>query len=349
MFDKLKQGWSSFIALLTPGENSAGWRRRILTGMGFLIILILLVGMYWSNEPAQFDVRLNAQEKLAGSGLDTVPGAITTSALIRVAETLLDKPGGYLTNDVMPPGLYLDNIPNWEFGALVQVRDLSRSFREDFSRSQSQSTEDPDLIIAEPNFNFNSDSWLFPPTESEYREAIERVDSYLLRISDPANVDAQFFARADNLASWLLNVESRLGSLSQRLSASVGQARINTDIAGESAAVQSTPTSAEVEVRTPWLEIDDVFYEARGATWALMHFLRAVEVDFEEVLVDKNAMASLRQIIRELEASQRTVFFPVILNGSGFGIFANHSLTMANYVSRANAAIIDLRNLLAQG
>jgi len=30
-------------------------------------------------------------------------------------------------------------------------------------------------------------------------------------------------------------------------------------------------------------------------------------------------------------------------------MFPNHSLTMANYVSRANAAIIDLRNLLAQG
>jgi hypothetical protein len=60
MFDRLKQGWTSFMTLVTPGENSAGWRRAILTGMGFLIILILLVGMYWSNEPAEFDVRVNA-------------------------------------------------------------------------------------------------------------------------------------------------------------------------------------------------------------------------------------------------------------------------------------------------
>jgi hypothetical protein len=37
-------------------------------------------------------------------------------------------------------------------------------------------------------------------------------------------------------------------------------------------------------VRTPWLEIDDVFYEARGAAWALIHFLKAAEVDFAEVL-----------------------------------------------------------------
>ena len=102
-------------------------------------------------------------------------------------------------------------------------------------------------------------------------------------------------------------------------------------------------------MKTPWHQIDDVFYEARGATWALMHFLQAVEVDFREVLEDKNAIASLDQIIRDLEASQRTVLFPLILNGSGFGVFANHSLTMANYISRANAAIIDLRSLLEQG
>ena len=39
----------------------------------------------------------------------------------------------------------------------------------------------------------------------------------------------------------------------------------------------------------------------------------------------------------------------MILNGSGFGILANHSLVIANYISRANAAIIDLRQLLEQG
>ena len=40
---------------------------------------------------------------------------------------------------------------------------------------------------------------------------------------------------------------------------------------------------------------------------------------------------------------------PVVLNGSGFGLFANHSLVMASYISRANAGIIDLRELLAKG
>lgn len=336
--------------MAATGSGAHSLRRKIaLTAAGLLVVFVLVLGFFWSNEPAPFSITTNTADKLALSGHEYVVGSATTAALIEVAETLLDKPGGYLSNDIMPPGLYLDNIPEWEFGALVQVRDLSRAFRESFSRSQSQSTEDPDLIVAEPKFNYDNARWMFLSTESQYREAIVAMNSYLARISDPQNTDAQFFARADNLSSWLLNVESRLGSLSQRLSASVGQSRINTDTSGDRGAAQSTPASSEVAVRTPWLEIDNVFYEARGATWALMHFLQAVEVDFQQVLEDKNAMASLRQIIRELESSQRTVFFPIILNGSGFGMFANHSLTMANYISRANAAIIDLRSLLAQG
>jgi hypothetical protein len=50
-----------------------------------------------------------------------------------------------------------------------------------------------------------------------------------------------------------------------------------------------------------------------------------------------------------LEATQHTLFSPIVLNGSGFGMLANHSLVMASYISRANAAIIDLRRLLTQG
>ena len=97
------------------------------------------------------------------------------------------------------------------------------------------------------------------------------------------------------------------------------------------------------------MEIDDVFYEARGSTWVLIHFLRAMEFDFKQVLVKKNALVSLRQILRELEESQTAVWSPIILNGSGFGFVANHSLVLASYISRANAAVIDLRNLLKQG
>ena len=119
-----------------------------------------------------------------------------------------------------------------------------------------------------------------------------------------AEEGAQLYARADNLRNYLADVETRLGSLSQRLSASVGQARFNTDLAGDPAANQSTIGVSERVIKTPWLEIDDVFYEARGAAWALLHILRAIERDFGSVLENKNARVSLKQVIRELEATQ---------------------------------------------
>ncbi|HSD70368.1 MAG TPA: DUF2333 family protein, partial [Woeseiaceae bacterium] len=128
-----------------------------------------------------------------------------------------------------------------------------------------------------------------------------------------------------------------------------GQLRINTDLAGDASAEQSTPGAEQRVVKTPWLEIDDVFYEARGTSFALVHFFRAAEFDFAQVLEDKNARASVRQIIRELEASLQPLRSPLVLNGGGFGLFANHSLVMANYMARANAAVINLRELLDQG
>lgn len=143
--------------------------------------------------------------------------------------------------------------------------------------------------------------------------------------------------------------KKRLGSLAQRLAASVGQTRINTDLAGDIHAHQSTPTPNEVEVKTPWLQIDDIFFEARGYSWALLHTLKALEIDFRDVLEKKNALTSFQQIIRELENTQSFIWSPIILNGTGFGPMANHSLIMGSYISRANASIIDLRNLLEQG
>ncbi len=349
MKDKLTDWANRAKDIRVSGTGDGGLLKLLGTSLLVVLVLLVILGMYWSSEPDPFDIEAAAADRAPETTARLTTGSYTTSAVITAMETLLEKRGGYLSNDIMPPSIWLDNIPNWEFGVLVQVRDMSRSLRNDFSRSQSQSAEDPDLIIAEPKFNFDNKSWFLPASESIYREGIDALYGYLDRLQDPGNPEAQFYARADNLQEWLGQVEKRLGSLSQRLSASVGQVRLNTDLAGDAEAVQSTQTSSQVKVKTPWTEIDDVFYEARGASWALVHFMKAVERDFEPVLQKKNALISLRQIVRELESTQKAIWSPMILNGSGFGLFANHSLVMASYISRANAAVIDLRSLLEQG
>ncbi|MGA9828280.1 MAG: DUF2333 family protein [Rhodanobacteraceae bacterium] len=341
------------MSTVAGSTRSSVHRRRWLRLAGVLVVVYVVVVLalmwWWSYEPPHFDVARVAQERVAANDQKVLTGTLTTSTLMACVETLLDKRGGYISNDRFPPGVLMDNVPNWEFGVLTASRDLVRALRNDFSRSQTQSTEDKDLQEADPLLSYPNDRWLFASSESQYRNALAHIGAYLGRLDDDDEGNAQFYARADNLADYLQLVSTRLGSLSQRLSASVGQIRIDTDLAGDRNAKQSTPGPGARVIKTPWLKIDDNFYEARGYTWALREQLEAMRVDFGAVLRDKNAMVSLEQVTRELDESQKPMSSPMILNGSPFGLFANHSLVMANYISRANAAIIDLRELLKRG
>ncbi len=355
-FDNIQQFFVRLIKLYRVQNLK---EKGLIWSVGLLMMTLLVIGLVlsyvWSREPELFNVTEQAQSVVNEINERSdkqdiiVVGATTTATVINIGQTLLNKPGGYLSNDIAPPGIFLDNIPNWEHGVLVQIRDMARVLRNDFSMAQSTSTEDKDLALAEPSFNNDSKKWLWPASESKYQEGIDSLYRYLERLINKENQHAQFFARADNLVDWLQVVEKRLGSLSQRLSASVGQERINTDLAGDAQAEQATNSPDNLMVKTSWFKIDDVFYEARGTSWALVHLLHAIEKDFSPVLKKKNALLSLRQIIRELESTQVPIWSPIILNGSGFGMTANHSLVMASYISRANAAIIDLKRLLQDG
>lgn len=322
---------------------SAGrWTKITAWTLGVFLLLMFVIGFWASREPEVFWVQRSADQENA------IVGYATVDTLIRVAETLLEKNGGYQTNDKLPPFVFLDNIPSWELGVVNQMRDLGRVMRDDYTRSQSQSKEDPDVAEGSPKFFYDNDSWVFPTTESEYREGIAAFVRYRTRL-ESGDPDTVFYARADNLREWLSQVEKRLGSLTRRLGNSVARTRINDDLAGDAAAEASGSQPDTVDVRTSWWKTDNIFFEARGTAWALVHFFRAAEFDFAHVLQDKNAEASVRQIIRELEASLDPLRSPMILNGGGYGLTANHSLVMANYLARANAAVINLRELLDQG
>jgi len=122
-------------------DEGKGRRRSLIVIIFAAVILLLMIILvfYWSNERVMFNVVANAKQTAPGQSQELVRGYVTTHTLITLAETLLDKPGGFLSNDVIPPGLFMDDMPSWEFGALVQVRDFSRAMRNNLSRAQTQS------------------------------------------------------------------------------------------------------------------------------------------------------------------------------------------------------------------
>jgi hypothetical protein len=335
-----------------------------LLGIGLLVyaVLVVALGIYWSRQPLTLDVVEIQVRELAASGGNPVSGTAVVAAAIGVAETLLEKPGGLLHNDVMPPGVYLDNMPNWEYGVLKELRDSVRALRNDFSRSQTQSIENDHVRRADLKFAIDISSWMLPSAEDEYRQGIAALRDYMRDLSSGRAGTARFYARADNLAAYLSVVEKRLGSFAVRLSASVGDHELTAALAPQVGA-DATPIAPETEearsaratarmadpLSTPWHEVDDVFYEARGYTWALLQMMKAINVDFADVLAAKNADVSVQQIIRDLEGAAKPMASPIVLNGHGYGLLANHSLVMASYISRANAAVLDLRILMQQG
>lgn len=284
----------------------------------FALCISVLINIFWSQEPDLITAEKTTKQSIAGQA--------SVRSLIYSTRSLLDKNGGYISNDIFPLSQAMDNITAFEFGALEQIRDFALILRREFSRNKSQSTENKNLAQAQPKLSIDHKSFMLPSAEKSYYQAINLLEKYL---DDIKHNKAVFAPRAGNLVAWLNLVSSRLGDLSQRLS----EQKDSTD---------------QLHNFKKWLTIDNVFYETRGSCWALINLLEGVSVDFKGVLQKKN-INNFDEIKKELLQTQNYVWSPMILNGNGFGLTANHLLVMANYVSRANATIIDMINLLEKG
>lgn len=73
---------------------------KIAAALVAVLVLFYAISVYWSMEPARFNVLEAAKADSTERQEKLVVGYTTTTALIKVTETLLDKPGGYLSNDV---------------------------------------------------------------------------------------------------------------------------------------------------------------------------------------------------------------------------------------------------------
>src|SRR5690606_6582747 len=183
------------------GDRLGGGRSRTLgTVIGALLIvyllICLLVGWYWSREPGLNE--LNVLPVGASNSLTT--GSHTARTVRALSMTLLEKPGGFISNDITPPGIWLDNMPSWEFGVLVQVRDMARAMRRDMARSQSQSTEDAALAKAEPPPHFRSGSHTARTVRALSMTLLEKPGGFISNDITPPGI------WLDNMPSWEFGV-----------------------------------------------------------------------------------------------------------------------------------------------
>ncbi len=313
-------GWKSWRAERRRRKEEAlerpryGWVWKPLAALaGSYLLVSVALGIWWSQLPAPFDVEQATLERRGEAAFEPAArGAVTLATLAESVATLLDKPGGYLRNDVAPPGVWLDNMPSWELGVLEATRGLARAL------PKMAGDDSPALAEAREALMSDDRAWLSPSTEQRLGEAVAALERQLAALDDPE----AGFAPGAGLESWLASVADDLDALAERLAASA---------AGD-------------ETRTPWYRVDNIFFEARGSGWALIQLLEGVQRDQADVLEATGAHDEWQRLLAELEATQRRLWSPVVLNGSGFGVFANHSLTMALHMTRAR----DLADALAE-
>ena len=75
-----------------------------------IFLFFYIVGVYWSLDVDSFDIHHEVTSAATADNVAPVVGYTTTTTLIKVASSILDKPGGYLSNDALPPGVFLSLI-----------------------------------------------------------------------------------------------------------------------------------------------------------------------------------------------------------------------------------------------
>ena len=308
-----------------------GWIwKPVLVLAGLYLLVSVGLGIWWSQPPAPFDVEQATLERRGEAAyLPGARGTVTVATLATTVATLLEKPGGYLRNDIAPPGLWLDNMPNWELGVLASSRDLARAL------PQMAGGDNANLEVAREALMGDDRDWFYPATEQRLEQALEALDRQLSALND----EEEGFAPGQGLAAWMESLVARLDDLALRLAASVGSHETLIELAVDA---ESLPP------RTPWHRVDDIFFEARGTGWALSQLLEGVQRDQADVLREADVVAEWERLLAELAVTQRRLWSPVVLNGSGFGVFANHSLVMALHMTRARDLAAHLAERLAE-
>lgn len=303
---------------------------RVGVIVALLVVFILVVMFINSRKP----------ERIEGLVFDPkVKGTAFVQTNLALIDQMVDN---WIPNDYFWPTIFLDNLPNFQIGELEVVRYNVRVLRDNLSRSRTTDKIDKDAEDAFTALSNDPSKWWFPSAESRWKAAGQSLGRYNQNLLDGRST---FYPRADNLVELLDQYASLMGGVNTRLIHAPRD--INQVLVLDEEGKKEDKSSQTADVYVPWMKIDDNFYYAQGVAYALYESLRAIRVDFMNVLTDKN---SLKFLDKALEDLGRCSFEPLIVfNGDPDSIFANHSLNLSGVFNDARQKIYSLIVALKQG
>jgi hypothetical protein len=256
------------------------------------------------------------------------------SQAVAVEAALIDREvnrNGWISNDpIFLPGSLLDNMPNYQQGMLQAMRRFTLELQDQIGRSRASSSIDPDLQKAVGLLNYAPNVWLWNPSvslapaqssEAQYRAAMRALLSYNDRLTKG---QATFEPRADSLQATLDGIGKDLGDASSEIERQID------DNSGN------------------WLDFnaDDVFYRAKGLSYAYAIMLRDLGGDFKQIIQEKGATQIWDRLVGSLMevASLRPW---VVVNGRPDALLQpNHLAAEGFYIQRARTQLYELIDVL---
>jgi hypothetical protein len=302
------------------------WYRRRLWLWPLLLVGLLVVyylgGMLWLHEiddDPEFALESSVPE---GS-----------SRAVAVAADLIDREINthrWVANDpFFMPGSLLDNMPEYQQGIVTAISRFSLELADQIARTRGSSQVDPDLDRAAGLLRYPGTIWIFDfrtswaPTassEQQYRQAVAALRSYNERLGQG---QAVFETRADNL----------LGTLD----------RIAADIGSSSAALDQQLRAAGL---WPDFAADNLFYVTKGRLYAYYLLMRALQVDFANVIRERQLGSAWTQTVESFREAVNLQPWVVVNGAPDSQVMPSHLASQGFFLLRARTQLREISNIL---
>jgi len=235
-------------------------------------------------------------------------GVFFVEALIKPLDYELNKRfWGWRPNDLIQ---FTDNVNEYQLGVLEVTRRATSRLTDNISRTGSTAALNPHLEKAMNGLMLSSDSYLFPPAETQYRESLNNLKLYMDQL---IRNEASFYNRPDNLIPLLKSFEELLGSCDENL----------------------VKTKEENGDTVSTFSADNYYYYAKGVAASMAVILEAVKKDFDKTLAIRNGDEILNRAIESCQHAAHMEPWLFVTEANLNGVFANHRANMGAHISHA--------------
>jgi hypothetical protein len=220
-------------------------------------------------------------------------------------------------------------MPEFQQGIMAALSRFALELTDQVGRTRGSSQADPDLERAAGLLRYPGTVWIFDfqtswaPTassEQQYRRAMEALRTYNERLGLG---QAVFETRADNL----------LGTLD----------RIAADVGSSSATIDQQLKAAGF---WPDFTADNLFYANKGRLYAYYLLLRALQVDFVNIIRERQLDGAWTQTLASFREAA-TLQPWVVVNGAPDGQFLpSHLASQGFFLLRARTQLREVSNIL---